>query len=59
MIALIGGYDKIVSGLAGEALRDLTGAPYEYFNTDIDNPFATWNIIVANHKKGFVITAGS
>ncbi len=24
-------YDKIEAGLAGNALRDLTGAPYEYF----------------------------
>jgi calpain-15 len=26
-----GSYEKIESGLAGHALRDLTGAPYEYF----------------------------
>ncbi len=28
---LYGRYDKIESGLAGHSLRDLTGAPYEYF----------------------------
>ena len=28
---IYGTYDKIESGLAGHALRDLTGAPYEYF----------------------------
>ena len=28
---LFGRYDKIESGLAGHSLRDLTGAPYEYF----------------------------
>jgi len=29
-------YDKIESGLAGHAIRDLTGAPYEYLNRDRD-----------------------
>jgi calpain-15 len=31
---IYGTYDKIESGLAGHALRDLTGAPYEYFSRD-------------------------
>ena len=28
---IYGSYDKIEAGLAGHALRDLTGAPFEYF----------------------------
>ena len=34
---LYGSYDKIEAGLAGHALRDLTGAPYEYFVRNDEN----------------------
>lgn len=31
---IYGTYEKIEAGLAGHALRDLTGAPYEYYIRD-------------------------
>lgn len=31
---IYGTYDSIEAGMAGEALRDLTGAPYEYYKRD-------------------------
>ena len=33
---LYGAYDKIEAGLAGHALRDLTGAPYQYLVRESD-----------------------
>jgi len=34
---IYGSYDKIEAGLAGHALRDLTGAPFEYFVRNDEN----------------------
>lgn len=55
-----GSYEKIVSGLSGEAFRDLTGAPSESFefngSKDADR---IYKIIYENLKKNYTVTTGS
>ncbi len=59
---MFGAYDKIESGLAGHALRDLTGAPYIYHIRDSETEMeeeAVWEFMIENFKKKFMITASS
>ncbi|KAL4507217.1 hypothetical protein ABPG72_002010 [Tetrahymena utriculariae] len=60
---LFGAYDKIESGLAGHAIHDLTGAPYEYFIRDNDVDFDEndiWDFLIENLvKRNYIVTASS
>ncbi len=59
---LFGTYDKIESGLAGHALRDLTGAPYIYHIRDDETEMeeeSSWDFMIENFKKKYLITASS
>ncbi len=59
---IYGTYDKIEAGLAGHALRDLTGAPFQYFvrggetNLDADK---CWDFIMQFVEKKYLLTASS
>lgn len=53
-----GGYYKIEAGLTGEAIRDLSGAPYFYYSTK-EGHETIWNVIKNADKKGEIVTAGS
>ncbi|KRX06827.1 hypothetical protein PPERSA_11472 [Pseudocohnilembus persalinus] len=53
-----GGYDKIEAGFTGEAIRDLTGAPYEYIFTE-EGEDKVWEFIKWNDQNGHILTAGS
>lgn len=44
---LYGAYDKIESGLTGEAIRDLTGAPYIDIYTK-DGEEKVWDFLTKN-----------
>ena len=59
---IYGSYDKIESGLAGHALRDLTGAPFEYFirenETQIDVDHC-WDFISKFSEKKYLLAASS
>ncbi|KAM3147402.1 hypothetical protein pb186bvf_000653 [Paramecium bursaria] len=60
---LYGGYQRIISGLPGSALKDLTGAPYEYFVKQPDEEHLDaekcWNFLTKNDSQKFILTAGS
>lgn len=54
-----GAYDKIEAGLTGHALRDLTGAPAEFMKNDAANPDKSWDFIMQNQERKYLLTAGS
>jgi len=57
-----GGYDKIESGLAGHALRDLTGAPYEYFIRETEGEIDAnecWKFIYKYYQLSYILAASS
>lgn len=60
---MYGSYDKIESGLAGQAIHDLTGAPYQYFIRDHDteiNEEDVWAYVYDNVVlKHYIATASS
>jgi calpain-15 len=41
-----GSYEKIEAGLTSEALRDITGSSYNYFENDPTKPENTWNFLI-------------
>lgn len=52
-----GSYKKIEAGLTGNAIRDLTGAPYFYINNeDVE---ATWALLEEHDNNQNILTAGS
>ena len=53
-----GNYHKIESGITGQALRDLTGAPYDSLKTDVGQD-EVWKKISDAFAKKFIVTAGS
>lgn len=59
---LYGSYEKIEAGLAGHALRDLTGAPYEYFLREDDGTPQVdecWQWIFGYVQRNYVLAASS
>jgi calpain-15 len=58
---IYGAYDKIEQGLYGQALRDLTGAPYEYHIVNDDEPDTQkyWEFIINGNSKNFLLGASS
>lgn len=54
-----GSYFKINGGEEVEALRDLTGAPYEKLTAeDFKNPKYVWERVSSADKKGYVMVTG-
>jgi len=55
-----GGYDKIEGGIPGDALADLTGAPYQFYKTQgassVDSK-ELWNEMIAWEKQKFLMAA--
>jgi len=47
---IFGTYDRIEAGLTGDALRDLTGAPYDWKNTS-EGEDKIWDFIYDQYKK--------
>jgi len=59
---IYGSYEKIEAGIAGHALRDLTGAPYEYFIRDDESPASAnkcWDFIYKFFQKKYLLAASS
>lgn len=56
---MYGSYEKIEAGFTGQAIRDLTGAPYEWKSCDPNQVKDLWDWLVDNDRKGFILTAGS
>ena len=61
---IYGSYDKIEAGLAGHALRDLTGAPFEYFVRSDENKEEIeidrcWEFIYGYIQKKYILAASS
>ena len=57
-----GGYDKIESGLAGHAMRDLTGAPCEYFVRNSESEIDAnecWKFVWKYYQLGYILAASS
>jgi calpain-15 len=55
-----GGYEKIEGGCTGDALSDLTGAPYQTFKTQGNTalpPDDLWKILLNAEKSKFLIAA--
>lgn len=55
---IYGSYDRIEAGLTGDAIRDLTGAPYEWKNTN-EGPDEIWKFLRKSDLKTYLMTAGS
>ncbi|KRX10450.1 hypothetical protein PPERSA_08752 [Pseudocohnilembus persalinus] len=55
---LYGGYNNISVGFSGDALKDLTGAPFDYIEIQ-KQPQEGWNQIREGLNKQFVLTASS
>lgn len=55
---IFGTYDRIEAGLTGDAIRDLTGAPYEWKNTS-EGEDKIWDFIYESYQKKYILTAGS
>lgn len=51
------GYYNIEAGITGQAIRDLTGAPYE--KLDLKNPEEVFARMKEADSKGYILTAGS
>lgn len=51
------GYQKIILGFAGDALKDLTGAPSEYI--DLKEEKKAWESMVSARKNNFVLCAST
>ncbi|CAD8194518.1 unnamed protein product [Paramecium octaurelia] len=59
---LFGSYHKIESGLASCALKDLTGAPSEYFirkGETLKDADLCWEFMEKNDKQKYILTASS
>jgi calpain-15 len=59
---LYGSYSSIEAGLAGNALRDLTGAPSEYFIRDEESKLEAdkcWQFIFKYISKDYILAASS
>ncbi|KRX05713.1 hypothetical protein PPERSA_09853 [Pseudocohnilembus persalinus] len=52
------GYNQIVSGLTGNAIRDLTGAPAVYLECK-NGPDEMWDFLKFHELKGHMLTAGT
>lgn len=51
------GYKKIILGFAGDALKDLTGAPSEYI--DLEDEKTSWVRLMEAKKNNFVLCAST
>lgn len=59
---IFGSYHKIESGLASYALKDLTGAPSEYFirkAETLKDADLCWDFMEKNDKEKYILTASS
>ena len=59
---IFGSYHKIESGLSGNAMKDLTGAPCEYFIRKAESEAEAkrcWDFIDKYNKKDYIQTASS
>lgn len=59
---IYGSYHKIESGLSSCALKDLTGAPSEYFirkSETLKDADLCWDFIEKNDKLKYILTASS
>ncbi|CAD8199562.1 unnamed protein product [Paramecium octaurelia] len=59
---IYGSYQKIEQGLAGQALKDLTGAPSEYFirkAETLKDADLCWEFMEKNDKEKYILTASS
>ncbi|CAD8190588.1 unnamed protein product [Paramecium pentaurelia] len=59
---IYGSYNKIEQGLAGYALKDLTGAPSEYFirkAETLEDANLCWDFMEKNDKEKYILTASS
>ena len=51
------GYKNIILGFAGDALKDLTGAPSEYI--DLENEENSWKGLKNARKENFALCAST
>ena len=54
---IFGNYMKIINGMSGKAINDLTGAPYE--SMDVENQKETLEYIQYGMKNNFLMTCAS
>jgi hypothetical protein len=55
-------YENIERGLIGPMLTALTGAPYEYLNTNSKlqvNPDQVWSFLRSSLEKGYIMTVST
>ncbi len=54
-----GNYQHIISGYSSEAVRSLTGSPYQYFTHKETDLETLWKILSTHDKKNDFITAST